>query len=125
MAVEVNPINQTNIQISLVGNGTITLPNSIETVNTRDTGNALVRLLTPLVDIAQGQIHISTEEESENATVFFTEIAKNGKGIGVAHFCTNSTGKLSFLDNMVAVFFQDESQPNGSTVITAWEWSGE
>ena len=124
MAVEVNPINQTHIQISLVGNGTITLPNSTETVKTRDTGNALVRLLTPTGDIAQGQIHISTEDESENATVFFTEIAKNEKGIGVAYFSTNSTGKLAFLDNMVAIF-QDESQPDGSTVITAWEWRGE
>jgi hypothetical protein len=124
MAVGVNPINQTHIQISLVGNGTITLPNSTETVKTRDTGNVLVRLLTPIGDIAQGQIHISTEDEGENATVFFTEIAKNEKGIGVAYFSTNSTGKLAFLDNMVAVF-QDESEPDGSTVITAWEWRGE
>jgi hypothetical protein len=60
-AVAANPINQTHIQISLAGNGTITLPNSTETVKTKDTGNALVRL-TPTGDIAQGQIHMSTEE---------------------------------------------------------------
>ncbi|MDQ3967045.1 MAG: hypothetical protein M3275_01470 [Thermoproteota archaeon] len=122
-AVAINPINQTHIQISLVGNGTITLPNSTETINTQDTGNALVRL-TPIGDIAHGQIHISTEDGGENATVSFTEISKNEKGIGVAYFSTNSTDKLAFLDNMVAVF-QDESQPDGSTVITAWEWRGE
>jgi hypothetical protein len=124
MAVEVNPINQTHIQISLVGNGTIMLPNSTETVKTQDTGDVLVRLLTPTGDIAQGQIHLSTEDGSENATVSFTEISKNEKGIGVAYFSTNSTGKLAFLDNRVAVF-QDESQPDGRTVITAWEWRGE
>jgi hypothetical protein len=122
-AVAANPINQTHIQISLAGNGTITLPNSTETVKTKDTGNALVRL-TPTGDIAQGQIHISTEDGGEKVTVFFTEIAKNGKGIGVAYFSTNSTGKLAFLDNMVAVF-QDELQQNENTVITAWEWKGE
>jgi hypothetical protein len=120
--VAANPINQTHIQISLVGNGTITLPNSTETVKTKDTGDAIARL-TPTGNIAQGQIHISTEDGSENATVFFTEIGQNQKGIGVTFFTTNSTGKLAFLDNMVAVI-QDEIQPNGDTHITAWEWSG-
>jgi hypothetical protein len=121
--VAVNPINQTHIQISLAGNGTIMLPNSTETVKTKDTGNAVARL-TPTGSIAQGEIHISTEDGSENGTVFFTEIGQNEKGIGVAYFSTNSTGKLAFLDNMVAVI-QDEIQPNGDTKITAWEWRGE
>jgi hypothetical protein len=121
--VAANPINQTHIQISLAGNGTITLPNSTETVKTKDTGVAIARL-TPTGNIAQGQIHISTEDGSENATVFFTEIGQNQKGIGVTYFSTNSTGKLAFLDNMVAVI-QDEVQPNGDTFITAWEWSVE
>ena len=121
--VAATPINQTHIQISLAGNGTITLPNSTETVMTKDTGNAIARL-TPTGNIAQGQIHISTEDGSENATVFFTEIGQNEKGIGVAYFTTNSTGKLSFLNNIVAVI-QDEIQPNGDTLITAWEWKGE
>lgn len=120
--VAANPINQTHIQISLAGNGTITLPNSTETVKTKDIGNAIARL-TPTGNIAQGQIHISTEDGSENATVFFTEIGQNEKGIGVAYFTTNSTGKLAFLNNIVAVI-QDEIQPNGDTLITAWEWRG-
>ena len=121
--VAANPINQTHIQISLAGNGTITLPNSTETVMTKDIGSAIARL-TPTGNIAQGQIHISTEDGSENATVFFTEIGQNEKGIGVAYFTTNSTGRLAFLDNMVGVI-QDEVQPNGDTFITAWEWIGE
>ena len=116
-------INQTHMQISLAGNGTITLPNSTETVMTKDTGSAIARL-TPIGNIAHGHIHLSTEDgNDENATVFFTEIGQNEKGIGVAYFTTNSTGKLAFLDNMVAVI-QDEIQPNGDTLITAWEWRG-
>ena len=122
--VAANPINQTHIQISLTGNGTITLPNSTETVKTtKDTGSAIARL-TPTGNIVNGQIHISTEDGSENATVFFTEIGQNQKGIGVAYFTTNSTGNLAFLNNMVAVI-EDEIQPNGDTFITAWEWRGE
>ena len=61
---------------------------------------------------------------TEHGIAFFTEIGQNEKGIGVAYFTTNSTGKLAFLDNMVAVI-QDEIQPNGDTLITAWEWRGE
>jgi hypothetical protein len=121
--VVATPINQTHMQISLVGNGSITLPNSTETVTTKDTGNAIARL-TSTGNIVHGQIHISTEDGSENGTVFFTEIGQNGKGVGVAYFTTNSTGKLAFLDNMVAVI-EDELQPNGNTLITAWEWRGE
>jgi hypothetical protein len=118
--VAANPINQTHIAISLAGNGTIMLPNSTEIVMTEDTGNAIARL-TPTGNIVHGQIHMSTEDRSENGIVFFTEIGQNEKGIGVAYFSTNSTGKLAFLDNMVAVI-QDEIQPNGDTLITAWEW---
>jgi hypothetical protein len=121
--VAVTPINETHIQISLAGNGTIMLPNSTETVKTKDTGNAIARS-TPTGNIAQGQIFIHTEDRSENGTVFFTEIGQNGKGIGVAYFSTNSTGKLAFLDNIVAVL-QDELQPNGNTVISVFEWRGE
>ena len=121
--VDATPINETHIRISLAGNGTIMLPNSTETVKTNDTGNAIARL-TPTGNIVNGQIHISTEDRSENGTLFFTEIGQNQKGVGVAYFTTNSTGKLSFLNNMVALF-QDEVQPNGDTLITAWEWSGE
>src|SRR5918998_258374 len=109
--VAATPINQTHMQISLVGNGSITLPNSTETVTTKDTGNAVARL-TSTGNIVHGQIHVGTE------------IGQNGKGVGVAYFTTNSTGKLAFLDNMVAVI-EDELQPNGNTLITAWEWRGE
>ena len=120
--VAANQVNQTHMHISLAGNGTITLPNSTETVMTKDIGSAIARL-TPTGNIAHGQIHISTEDGSENATVFFTEIGQNQKGVGVAYFSTNSTGKLAFLNNLVAVI-EDEIQPNGDTLITAWEWRG-
>jgi hypothetical protein len=82
-------------------------------------GSTIIRL-TPAGDIVQGQIHIKTEDGSENGTVFFTEISQEGKGIGVVYFSTNSTGKLAFLNNTVAVF-QDELRPDRTTVITAWE----
>lgn len=119
----IKPINQTHMEILLEGNGTLMPPNSTETIETKDTGSAIIRL-TPTGNIAQGHILIQTKDGSENGTVFFTEIGQNEKGIGVAYFSTNSTGKLAFLNNLVSIL-ESESQPNGTTVITAWEWNGQ
>jgi hypothetical protein len=122
-AVAIKPINQTHMEILLVGKGTLMPPNSTETIETKDTGSALIRL-TPTGNIAQGHIVIQTNDGSENGTVFFTEIGQNEKGIGVAYFTTNSTGKLAFLNNLISIL-ESETRPNGNTVITAWEWNGQ
>lgn len=119
--LSIKPINQTHMEILLGGNGTLMLPNSTETIETKDTGSGIIRL-TPTGNIAQGHIVIQTEDGNENATAFFTEIGQNQRGIGIAYFTTNSTGKLAFLNNLVSVL-ESESQPNGNTVITAWAWS--
>jgi hypothetical protein len=122
-ALAIKPINHTHMEILLEGNGTLMPPNSTETIETKDTGSAIIRL-TPTGNIAQGHIVIQTKDGSENGTVFFTEIGQNEKGIGLAYFTTNSTGKLAFLNNLVSIL-ESESQPNGTTVITAWEWNGQ
>ena len=122
-ALAIKPINQTHMEILLEGNGTLMPPNSTETIETKDTGSALIRL-TPTGNIAQGHIVIQTNDGSENGTVFFTEIGQNEKGIGVAYFTTNSTGKLAFLNNLISIL-ESETRPNGNTVITAWEWNGQ
>lgn len=121
--LSMKPINQTHMEILLGGNGTLMLPNSSETIETKDTGSGIIRL-TPTGNIAQGHIVIQTEDGNENATAFFAEIGQNQRGIGIAYFTTNSTGKLAFLNNLVSVL-ESELQPDGNTVITAWEWSGQ
>jgi hypothetical protein len=46
------PINATHVEVSLSGNGTLTLPNSTETITVNSTGTALVNFETTSV-IAQ------------------------------------------------------------------------
>jgi|SRR5215208_1752442 hypothetical protein len=72
------PINQTHIQISLAGNGTITLPNSTETVMTKDTGSAIARL-TPTGNIVNGQIHIVQKMEMKKQLSSLLKLAKMKK----------------------------------------------
>ena len=131
-----NPINETYIEISYVGNATIMPPNTTNTINATETGNITLNIQPNGVALAQGQGFLVTEEESdngaqqqeeENATTTFVELSRvgpgdTGSGTGVAFFNTNSTGQLAFLDNMLAIY-QHEMYP-GVDTIREWEWKG-
>lgn len=121
--VSVNMINETQqLQIVFEGGTTITLPNSTETITTRDTGEGLITSL-PGGGVIRGQIQMSTEEGSESATVDLTEyfLDESLTAINLAYFSTNSTGMLAPLNNMIAVSL-DEEQPNGDVVVRLFEW---
>jgi hypothetical protein len=117
------PINQTDLQITFSGNGTLTLPNSTETITTTSTGSGIASML----DTFAGKVILTTEDGSENATLTAYEIVRfnmengAGRGIAIAVAHTNSTGKLAPLDGMILVG-QDEFPPDGTSFITFWEW---
>lgn len=119
------PINATHVEVSLSGNGTLTLPNSTETIVVNSTGTALVNFDTTSV-IAQE--FLTTGDDGENASATIYEItrhdvnARTEKGVVVAIFETNSTtGQLAFLDGMIAVGQADVDEA-GNTDITLWEF---
>jgi hypothetical protein len=129
-----NPINETYIEISYVGNATIMPPNATNTINATETGNITLNIQPNGVNFVQGQGFLVTEEgdngaqeEEENATTTFVELSRvgpgdTGSGTGVVFYSTNSTGQLAFLDNMLAVY-QHEMYP-GVDTIREWEWKG-
>jgi hypothetical protein len=116
-------INQTHAQLVVEGNGTLTLPNSTETIKTISTGGGMVSIFSTFT----GKVILSTEDGSENATATSYEIARSnkeqgiGKGIAIAIIHTNSTGRLAPLDGMILVG-QEEFQPDGRALLTYWEW---
>src|SRR5215217_2664560 len=108
----VNPINETYIVISYLGNRIIMPPNATGVINSTETGNVTINIQPNGLSINQGQAFIMTEdgaaEEEENATITFVLLSRTnpdgtGSGTGVTFFSTNSTGQLAFLDNMVAI----------------------
>jgi hypothetical protein len=129
------PINKTYTEISYVGNRTI-IPTegvNVETIRATETGNLTINLKQNGVSVIEGQSLLVTEEglkngsEQENATVILVDL--NGvrpedprSSTGIAFFDTNSTGLLSFLDNMIAIY-QVKASPAG-TAIAYWEWKG-
>ena len=118
------PINATHVEVSLSGNGTLTLPNSTESIAVNSTGTALVNFDTTSV-IAQE--FLTKEDGSENTLTTIYEItrhdvtARTEKGVVIAIFETNSTGQLAFLDGLIAVG-QADVDAAGNTDITLWEF---
>jgi hypothetical protein len=123
----VTPINQTHIGATHTGNGTLTLPNSNQTITTISNGTAIASLATPSA-IAKTTIRAPN---GETATITIYEIIQfsnpaeaplgGGKGIKIIIFHTNSTGMLAPLDGVIAAGI-NIIQPNGESELTAWRW---
>jgi plastocyanin len=110
-------------EISVVGNTTITLPNSTETIITNDTGSFTLTFTQTGGAILMGQLFMQSTDGSENATIDVTEVfsSETAPGRGIGLFSTNSSGKLAPLDGLVAITM-DESQPDGSARVEFFEW---
>jgi len=127
----VNPINETYIVISYLGNRIIMPPNATGVIYSTETGNVTINIQPNGLSIDQGQAFIVTEDgaaaEEENATITFVMLSRTnpdgtGNATAVTFFSTNSTGQLAFLDNMVAIG-QTEFSPEGAR-FREWEWKG-
>jgi hypothetical protein len=118
------PINQTHMSATFSGNGSLTLPNTTDTINYTTNGSALISLETHTV---QAKETLMTEQ-GETAIATFYEIAKfnpatagEGKGLVMTLIETDSTGELAPLNGTIVAGISD-MQPNGETSVTLWEW---
>jgi hypothetical protein len=122
--VSENVINETqDIQVVFEGSTTITtLPNTTETITTRDIGEGILTFI-PGGGVFTGQLQMTTEDGSESAVAFFTEHfnEQSTTAISLVQFITNSTGVLAPLNDMIAITL-DQEQPDGSIVIRYFEW---
>ena len=114
------PINQTHFEVPISGNGTITLPNTTETISTTSTGS----YLSSLDGTAVGKEVITTEDGSESVTAKIYGVAQleERRGIIIASFDTNSTGRLAPLDGMILAGQIEYPPEENITIITLWEW---
>ena len=119
----VTPINQTHIASTFSANGTLTLPNTTETINTTSNGSSLTSLAT---QSAIGKETIMTED-GETVIATFYEIlefppgAGGANGITIAVLHTNSTGTLAPLNGTIVVG-TDYLYPISEGFSTYWEW---
>jgi hypothetical protein len=122
--IGVIPINQTHLQITYSGNGTLNLPNGTETIRTTSGTSGIGSLIDS--DFA-GKEDLTTEDGSESATarvynlVRFSMQEGTGRGIVIAVFHTNSTGMIAALEGMILAGII-ELYPDGTGLVTLWEW---
>jgi hypothetical protein len=118
------PINQTHIQLTISGNGTLTLPNGTEAINTTSSGSIIVSM----DGAAAGKEVITTLDGSESATATIYAIARFGeeneigRGIVTALVDTNSTGRLAPLDGMILAGHVEFPPDETTAFFTLWEW---
>ena len=136
METNLNPINETYVEVSYSGNRILIPPNATGLINAAEIGNFTINIQPNGLSINQGQAGIMTEDrapgaaEGENATITFVLLTRTnpdgtGTGTGVTYFSTNSTGQLAFLDNTVAVAQVEYSPEEGINRFAEWEWKGE
>ncbi|HZA47549.1 MAG TPA: hypothetical protein VE521_01340 [Nitrososphaera sp.] len=120
----VTPINQTHIVSTFSANGTLTLPNTTETINTISNGSSITSLAT---QSAIGREIIMTEDGGETVIATFYEIlefppgAGGANGIAIAVLHTNSTGTLAPFNGTILVG-TDYLYPISEGFSTYWEW---
>jgi hypothetical protein len=121
--VSENVISETQqVEVVYEGSTTITtLPNTTETITTRDKGEGILTFI-PGGGVFHGQLRMTTEDGSESATALFTEHfnEESPTAISLVQFITNSTGVLAPLNNMIAITL-DQEQPDGSLIIRYFE----
>jgi hypothetical protein len=109
-------IGPNRTQITFTSNGTMN--GNIEVTNTGEyvgvsKGNNLV--------FDQGQGVVKTKDGSEMANHTFVEVGNGTAYQGASAFSTNSTGKLSFLNNILAIY-KIEADESGNYTVTQWLW---
>jgi hypothetical protein len=109
-------IGPNRTQFTFAGNGTMN--GNIEVTNTGEyvsvsKGNNLI--------FDQGQGVIKTKDGSETANYTFIEVGNGTAYQGASAYSTNSTGELSFLDNILGIY-KGETDKSGNFNLTHWHW---
>ena len=132
----VNPVNETYIEVSYSGGNRIILPpNTTDIINATETANVTINIQPNGLSFYQGHAVIMTEGGAagegggENATISFVYLTRtnpdgSGSGTSITYFSTNSTGQLAFLDNMIAIGQVEYSPDRGINRFAEWEWKG-
>ena len=121
------PINQTHGILTSTGTGTITLPNSTQTINTTHNATGIVSFTTfsgygkETIRAENGEVVTATVYEIVQFANPSAAPQGGGKGLVTAVFQTNSTGTLAPLNGTIAAG-TDDIGSNGESHVTLWRW---
>jgi hypothetical protein len=109
------PINQTHSIATFIGNGTLTVPDTGETIPMTNNGTAFISPLTESDETvsAYGKENVFSEDGDTSAITFYEIVRYNpttleGKGLTIAVFDANATGSLAPFNGMFIVGTHEE-----------------
>jgi hypothetical protein len=125
-------INKTHSIVPFIGNGTLTVPDTGQTINMTNNGSGLVSAVAGYVGAlsAYGKENVFSSEDGDSAAITFHEIIRydpttlQGKGFVVAVFDANATGSVAPFNGMFVVRTHEEDPNVKGATITLWEWEG-
>ena len=118
------PFNQTHSIISFFGNGTLTVPDTGETIDVTNNGTAI---LSSVTGTSYGRESFIAENADSTAITFY-EIVKEDpatlqtRGITTAVFDSNATGSLAPFNGMIVVGLHNEQPNEEGVTMTLWKW---
>jgi hypothetical protein len=123
-------INETHRIVSFIGNGTLTVPDTGQTINMTNNGSGLVSPVAGSAETvsAYGKENVLSSEDGDSTAITFHEIIRydpttlQGKGFVVAVFDGNATGSLAPFNGMFVVGTHEEDPNAKGATITLWEW---
>ena len=126
----VTQINQTHSIGTFIGNGTMTVPNTGETVNMTNNGTAIISPVPGYADTvsASGIEYVFSEDDDDISAITFHEIIRynpetfEGNGLVIAVFDNNATGSLAPFNGMMVVGTHEEDPVTRTATIKLWEW---
>jgi hypothetical protein len=127
----VTQINETHSVVTFIGNGTMTVPDTGETINMTNNGTGFISPVPGYTDTvsAYGREHVFSEDDDEDTTaITFYEIIRydpttlQGKGFVIAVFDGNATGSLAPFNGMMVVGTHEEDPSIQAAIIILWEW---
>jgi hypothetical protein len=126
----VTPINETHSIGTFIGNGTITVPDTGETINMTNNGTAFISPVPGYNDTvsASGREYVFSEDDDDTTAITFHEIIRYdpttfaGKGIIIAVFDNNATGSLAPFNGMMVVGTHEDDPTTRAATIRLWDW---
>ena len=108
-------IGPNRTQYTFTANGTMN-----GNIEVTDTGE-FVSVSKGNLTFDQGQGVIKTKDGSESANYTLIDVFNGTDFQGASAYSTNSTGKLSFLNNIMGIY-KGETDENGTYESTEWHW---
>ena len=129
-STSVTPINQTHRVAIFIGNGTMTVPATGETINMTNNGTAFISFVPGYAETvsAYGREHVFSEDDNDTTAITFYEIIRydpatfEGNGLVIAVFDNNATGSLAPFNGIMVVGTHEEDPSTQTATIRLWEW---